>query len=74
MRYFIDDSYDDIISIYSEVFLSSFPKESYNDKLKKGYRILNIKFVENDELVGFCLVLDKSNISTLHCWMGGVLP
>ncbi|NDO52272.1 GNAT family N-acetyltransferase [Lachnospiraceae bacterium MD335] len=74
MKYIIDDKLEDIIAIYPEIFLTSFPQKSYDKKLKNGNRIINIKFIEDGKTIGFCLVSDKPEDRRLHCWIGGVLP
>lgn len=74
MRYVIDRSINDIISVHSKIFLFPFSYENYDNKLKKGYDILPVKFLEDEKLIGYCLVLDKHSNSSLHCWVGGVLP
>ena len=56
MKYIIDDKLEDIIAIYPEIFLTSFPQKSYDNKLKNGNRIIKVKFIEDGKTIGFCLV------------------
>lgn len=74
MKYVIDKDIDDIIQIYPEIFILPFQAEEYNKKIKKGYEIFPVKFLNDGKLIGFCFVIDKHINSSLHCWIGGVLP
>ena len=74
MKYIIENDIDDIVAIYPDVFLVPFPVEHYHKKQSTGYNVLPVKFIDGDTLIGFCLVIEKKSESTLHCWIGGVLP
>ena len=74
MKYIIDNEIEDICSIYYHIFLSAFPENEYNEKIKKGYSVFPVKFVSDNKLTGFCFLIDKHDNSTIHCWIGGVLP
>ena len=74
MKYIIDDNLEDIMAIYPEIFLTSFPQKSYDKKLQNGNWIIKVKFIEDGKTIGFCLVNDKPEDRRLHCWIGGVLP
>lgn len=74
MNYKIDKEISDICLIYKSIFISDFPEEEYNAKIEKGYVILPVKFYQDNKLIGFCLMIEKQFNSSLHCWIGGVLP
>ena len=75
MKYVIVKSTTEISSIYSDVFLDKFPAERYRQIENAGNSILPIQFMLDDNtLAGFALVIEKHTESTLHCWLGGVLP
>ena len=74
MKYVISDNITKIARIYSDVFLDKFPTERYNKIKETGNDIMPIQFIMDDIMVGFSLVIKKSMESTLHCWIGGVLP
>lgn len=74
MKYVIVKSTTEIASIYSDVFLDKFPVERYRQIEDAGNSILPIQFMIDDTIVGFTLVIEKHAESTLHCWLGGVLP
>lgn len=74
MTYKIEKEISDICLIYKTIFLSNFPEEEYKSKIEKGYETLPIKIFQDNKLVGFCIIIDKKVNSTLHCWIGGVVP
>ena len=74
MKYVIAKSTTEIASIYSDVFLDTFPTERYRKIEDSGNGILSIQFMLDNIIAGFALVVEKRMESTLHCWLGGVLP
>lgn len=75
MKYVIVKNTTEIASIYSDVFLDKFPAERYRQIKDAGNSILPIQFMVDDNIIaGFALVIEKNIESTLHCWIGGVLP
>ena len=74
MKYIIENNVDDIVAIYQDVFLVPFPVEHYHKKQRTGRNVLPVKFIDDNKLTGFCFVIEKKSESTLHCWIGGVLP
>lgn len=59
MKYIIENDIDDIVAIYPDVFLVPFPLEHYRKKQSTGYNVLPVKFIDDNTLVGFCLVIEK---------------
>jgi len=74
MKYVIKKDISDIIQVYPKIFIFPFQEKEYDEKIKKGYDIFPVEFLEENKLTGFCFVIDKHTNSSLHCWIGGVLP
>lgn len=48
--------------------------ESFQKKIKLGYSLHKIGFYEDEILVGYCIIIHNDEKSSLHAWVGGVLP
>ncbi len=65
---------DEICRISSEMFLEPFPYDSIIRKQNEGYELWNVGFYSDNDLIGYCIVVVKEDIRTLHAWIGGTLP
>lgn len=63
-----------IQNIHKQIYLEKFPIDSMVAKEKKGYKLLKYVFKDRDELIGYCIVIDKREEKNLHAWVGGILP
>lgn len=63
-----------IIQIHKDIFGEDFPMESFQKKIKLGYSLHKIGFYEDEILVGYCIIIHNDEKSSLHAWVGGVLP
>lgn len=69
-----DCSLPSIVQIHKDIFGADFPMESFQKKIKLGHSLHKIGFYENETLVGYCIVIQYDEKSSLHAWVGGVLP
>lgn len=63
-----------IIQIHKDIFGEDFPIESFQKKIKLGCPLHKIGFYEGEILAGYCIVIQNEEKSSLHAWVGGVLP
>lgn len=63
-----------IIQIHKDIFGEDFPIESFQKKIKLGCPLHKIGFYEGEILAGYCIVIPNEEKSSLHAWVGGVLP
>lgn len=63
-----------IIQIHKDIFGEDFPIESFQKKIKLGCSLHKIGFYEDEILAGYCIVIQNEEKSSLHAWVGGVLP
>lgn len=67
-------SLDEIIVLHRHIYGEDFPVESYRKKCNDNRKLMHIGFFVDEELVGYCIVLDISAEKRLHAWVGGTLP
>ena len=77
MRFETGCPLEEILRIHHQIFTAPFPLEQYRKKLASGQKMMSVGLYsgdEQDELAGYCVVIDHAQERRLHTWMGGVLP
>ena len=67
------NSIDSIVDIHEKVFGSTFPYDSYEKKCQKG-NIYLYGYFENEQIVGYSIVVSQDEEKNLYAWYGGLLP
>ena len=62
-----------IIPLHKRIFGKEFPVSSYYKK-RKINNIYIFIYEEDDEMIGYSIIVDQSEEKNLYAWYGGVLP
>lgn len=62
-----------ILSIHKKIFGKEFPISSYYKKSDTNNLYIFI-YEEENELIGYSIIVDQANEKNLYAWYGGVLP
>lgn len=64
---------NDILLVHKEIFGIDFPIESYYKKLK-FHEVPIFVYINQNEIIGYSIVVDEKEDKNLYAWYGGVLP
>lgn len=62
-----------ILSIHEKIFGKEFPVSSYYKKCKTNNLYIFV-YEEENELIGYSIIVDQADERNLYAWYGGVLP
>lgn len=62
-----------ILALHSEIFGKDFPIQSYEKKRKKNELLIFI-YEEEQQLIGYSIIVVQKEINNLYAWYGGVKP
>ncbi len=62
-----------ILILHSEIFGKDFPMQSYEKKRKQN-ELLIFVYKEEQQLIGYSIIVVQKEINNLYAWYGGVLP
>lgn len=64
----------EILEIHKKIFGPDFPPESYYEQKMQKHSVMLFAFVEDNQYVGYCMVVVKYESKNFDIWHIGVMP